>query len=97
MSEEKTYPTHRISFSQTSLDARGREKLGSPVEVATVWPRKNGKQGGIIQWHINPQNLGDGAYFMLDNQRQKAQGAEQGDQFDRADAKEPNRDQGLER
>ncbi len=67
--DNKTYPTHRISFSEKRVDEQGREKLGAPVEVATVWPRKGDKQGGIIQWNISPEKLDDGVYFMLNNER----------------------------
>ncbi len=72
--ENKVYPTHRISFSEKQDDGRGRDKLGAPVEVATVWPRKHGKQGGIIQWNIAPEKLNNGVFFMLENERQHERG-----------------------
>ena len=53
MSDDKKYPTHRISFSEIRTDQYGEEKLGKPVEIGTVWPRSNGKQGGLIDWHID--------------------------------------------
>lgn len=83
--ESKTYPTHRISFSEKQIDERGREKLGQPVEVAAVWPRKHGKQGGIIEWKIAPEKLGNGAYFMLDNERQNTRMPRGRDGFDQSD------------
>ena len=86
MSEDKTFPTHRLSFSEKHVDDQGREKLGAPVEVATAWPRKNGKQGSIIDWHIKPEKLGDGAFFLLENERQQHQDQHQ----DRGDAFDPH-------
>ena len=92
MSNDKIQPTHRISFSEKQSDDRGNERLGAPTEVATVWPRKNGKQGGIIQWHISPEKLGNnGVYFMLDNERQQSQANERRDGFDQAEPKAPHR------
>lgn len=101
MSGQKTYPTHRIHFGEKTTDQYGKEKIGKPVEVATVWPRKDGKQGGIIQWNISPEKLGDGVYFQLENERQKTQEAEREpssarqapDRFDRVDTgREQNRE-----
>lgn len=98
MNDEKKFPTARISFSEKQLDEQGREKLGRPVEVATIWPRENGKQGGIIQWHISPKNLGEGVYFHLENERQNRQSRNQEkDAFDRADETPQGRDTGLSR
>lgn len=99
MSEEKTYPTHRISFSEKIIDQDGKDKVGKPVEVAAVWPRKDGKQGGIIQWNISPEKLGDGVYFHLENERQQNRGASKPDRFDQVDAKvnEPQKEQGVGR
>lgn len=96
MSEEKTYPTHRISFGEKTIDQDGKDKVGKPVEVATVWPRKDGKQGGIVQWNISPEKLGDGVYFHLENERQQKR---EPDRFDQVDAKvnEPQKEQGMER
>jgi len=81
MSEDKTYPTHRISFSEITPDDRGRDTVGRPVEVAAVFPRE-GKQGGIIKWNIQPEKLGDGVYFMLENERSPDRSA---DAFDQAE------------
>ena len=80
MSEGKNYPTHRISFAEVTRDANGREQLGKPVEVATVWPRKDPKKsGGIIKWHIQPQALSpEGVFFQLDTERTRNQGMRQG-------------------
>tara|TARA_B100001093_G_scaffold517259_1_gene598318 strand:+ start:651 stop:950 length:300 start_codon:yes stop_codon:yes gene_type:complete len=99
MSEkEKTYPSHKISFSQKQYDERGRERLGAPVEVATVWPRKGDKQGGIIQWNISPEKLGnDGVYFMLDNERRQSRESSDRDAFDQAQTRANDRDIGNSR
>lgn len=69
MSEEKQIPIHRIAFSKKQIDADGQEKLGRPVDVGAVWPRKNEKKGGLVSWTLSPKNLGDGAWFFLDTER----------------------------
>ena len=95
MSDTKTYPTHKISFAEKQLDARGNEKLGRPIEVATAWPRKNDKKGSMIEWHISPKTLNEGAFFLLENERQN-QRSNESDAFDQAGAsQEP--DKGLSR
>lgn len=98
--EHKDHPSHRISFSQKSADWQGNGKLGKPIEVATVWPRKNGKQGGLVDWHLDPASLNDGAYFLLENNRERGQ-SNAPDQFDRKDQQRSERDpqqmQGNER
>jgi len=96
---DKTYPTHKISFSEKQMDEQGQEKLGHPVDVATVWPRKNEKHGGIIQWHIAPEKLQDGVYFMLENERQQTlQSAEpKRDGFDQSNSPSHERGSGRSR
>ena len=87
MTDEKNYPTHRISFSELTTDERGKESLGRPVEVAAVFSRE-GKEGGIIQWNIKPEKLGEGVYFQLENNREMNRDAnqeEKRDGFDQAD------------
>jgi hypothetical protein len=76
MSEQKRPPTHHITFSEKTVDERGREKLGKPIDVATIWERQGEKQGGIFQWHIDPAKLGDGVYFQLENNREQGQRTE---------------------
>lgn len=95
--EQKTQPTHTISFSEKSVDQFGKEKLGKPTEVATVWPRKEGKQGGIIDWHIKPEKLKDGVYFHLENNREQARSERSKDGFDQAEAKPVDRSLGQQR
>ena len=104
MSDERTYPTHRISFAEKITDRSGNPKVGKPVEVAVVWPRKDGKQGGVLEWNIKPEKLGDGVWFHLENDRQQtranesrqtsAQAAQ--DRFDRVDRGQKQA-RGLER
>lgn len=99
MSDEKTQPTGRISFAETKQDHHGQNKVGTPVQVATIWPRKGDKQGGIVDWHIAPEKLGKGVYFHLDNERQQQQGQEQPpkDAFAQVEDKKQDRDQGMGR
>ncbi len=95
MSDNKTYPTHKISFAEKQIDARGNEKLGRPIEVATAWPRKNGKKGATLEWHISPKTLNEGAFFLLENERQN-QRSNEPDAFEKADVS-PEQDKGLSR
>ena len=70
MSEEKTQPLFRLSFSEKQLDAKGREYLTAPEEVAVAWPRKDPeKKGGLLDWQRIPET--DGVYFFLPNQGQE--------------------------
>jgi len=96
MSDEKSFPIHGITFSEKQIDANGQEKLGKPIEVATIWPRKNGKQGGILDWHVDPGNLPDGVYFQLDKERERTQ-QQTRDGFNDVDQHAPSRDQGRGR
>lgn len=51
-------PLFRVSFSRiTGQDSEGRDELSRPKEIGAVWPRKNGKQGGIVQLDIIPVEL----------------------------------------
>ncbi len=95
MSDNKTYPTHKISFAEKQVDASGNEKLGRPIEVATAWPRKNDKKGSMIEWHISPKTLNEGAFFLLENERQN-QRSNESDAFDQAGASQES-DKGLSR
>lgn len=67
--DDKKYPSHRISFSEIRTDQYGEEKLGKPVEIASIWPRSNGKKGGIFEWHIDPKCLKEGVYYHFENER----------------------------
>jgi hypothetical protein len=51
-------PLYRVSFARiTGQDPDGRDELSRPKEIGAVWPRKNGKQGGILQLDIIPIEL----------------------------------------
>lgn len=51
-------PLYRVSFSRiTGQDDQGRDELARPKEIGAVWPRKNGKTGGILQLDIIPIEL----------------------------------------
>jgi hypothetical protein len=51
-------PLYRVSFARiTGQDRNGRDELSRPKEIGAVWPRKNGKQGGILQLDIIPIEL----------------------------------------
>lgn len=51
-------PLYRVSFARiTGQDEHGRDELGRSKEIGAVWPRKNGKAGGILQLDIIPVEL----------------------------------------
>ena len=53
-----TQPLFRVSFSRiTGQDREGNDVLARPKEIGAVWPRKNGKQGGIIALDLIPIEL----------------------------------------
>lgn len=55
---ETSLPLYRVSFSRiTGQDDQGRDELARPKEIGAVWPRKNGKTGGIVQLDIIPVEL----------------------------------------
>mgnify|MGYP000308036394 CR=1 FL=1 len=55
---QKTLPLYRVSFARiTGQDSEGRDELARPKEIGAVWPRKNGKIGGILQLDIIPIEL----------------------------------------
>lgn len=67
MSNNKTYPTHAITFSEKNVDHQNKTTMGQPLNVGAVWARKNGKQGGILNWNISPSILGEGQYRLEAN------------------------------
>ena len=67
MSNNKTYPTHAITFSEKNIDHQGNLTMGQPLNAGAVWARKNGKQGGILNWNIKPASLGEGQYRLEEN------------------------------
>ncbi len=51
-------PLYRVSFSRiTGQDRNGNDELGRPKEIGAIWPRKNGKAGGILSLDIIPIEL----------------------------------------
>ncbi len=51
-------PLYRVSFSRiTGQDGQGNDVLARPKEIGAVWPRKNGKSGGILQLDLIPIEL----------------------------------------
>ena len=51
-------PTFRVSFSRiTGQDQEGNDVLARPKEIGAVWPRKNGKSGGILTLDLIPIEL----------------------------------------
>lgn len=51
-------PLYRVTFSRIiGQDRQGRDELARPKEIGAVWPRKNGKTGGVLQLDIIPIEL----------------------------------------
>ncbi len=51
-------PLYRVSFSRiTGQDRNGQDELARPKEIGAIWPRKNGKAGGVLQLDIIPIEL----------------------------------------
>lgn len=51
-------PMYRVTFSCiTGQDEGGSDVLSRPREIGAVWPRKNGKAGGILSLDIIPVEL----------------------------------------
>ena len=56
--DQETLPLYRVTFSRiTGQDKDGRDELARPKEIGAVWPRKNGKAGGVLQLDIIPIEL----------------------------------------
>ena len=55
---QNNLPLYRVSFARiTGQDRNGRDELTRPKEIGAVWPRKNGRSGGILQLDIIPIEL----------------------------------------
>lgn len=53
-----TKPTDRVSFARiTGTDQKGQDVLGPAREIGAIWPRKNGKKGGILRFDHIPAEL----------------------------------------
>ena len=58
MKPKSERPMFRVSFARiTGQDDDGKDILGKPREIGAVWPRKNGKSGGIVYLDIIPVEL----------------------------------------
>ncbi|WP_208180049.1 hypothetical protein J4T85_019425 [Sinorhizobium medicae] len=58
MKPKSERPMFRVSFARiTGQDDGGKDILGKPREIGAVWPRKNGKSGGIVSLDIIPVEL----------------------------------------
>ncbi|CAN7759208.1 hypothetical protein LJR257_006788 [Ensifer adhaerens] len=58
MKTKSERPMFRVSFARiTGQDDQGKDILGKPREIGAVWPRKNGKSGGIVSLDIIPVEL----------------------------------------
>jgi hypothetical protein len=59
----KQYPVSLILFSEYEFDARGRQALARPVQIGSVWPRKEAGKGNIIKWDIKLRDIYNGVTF----------------------------------
>lgn len=61
-------PLYRVTFSRIAgTDQNGQDILGKPREIGAVWPRKNGKTGGLLTLDIIPVELStrQGVIFLV--------------------------------
>ena len=60
-------PLFRVTFSRIETDETGKDIVMKPKEIGAVWPRKNGKQGGILALDLIPIELTQrkGVLFIL--------------------------------
>ena len=60
-------PLFRVTFSRIETDETGKDIVMKPKEIGAVWPRKNGKQGGILSLDLIPIELTQrkGVLFIL--------------------------------
>lgn len=61
-------PMFRVTFSRiTGKDEDGRDILACPKEIGVVWPRKQGKTGGLIVLDLIPVELSQrqGVLFLV--------------------------------
>lgn len=66
--ETKDRPLYRVTFSRiTGQDHDGRDVLSRPKEIGAVWPRKNGKTGGVLTLDLIPVELAQrqGVIFLV--------------------------------
>lgn len=60
-------PLFRVTFSRIDTDENGKDIVMRPKEIGAVWPRRNGKQGGILALDLIPIELTQrkGVLFIL--------------------------------
>lgn len=60
-------PLFRVTFSRIDTDETGGQIVMRPKEIGAVWPRKNGKRGGILALDLIPIELTQrkGVLFIL--------------------------------
>ena len=60
-------PLFRVTFSRIETDETGKDIVMKPKEIGAVWPRKNGKPGGILALDLIPIELTQrkGVLFIL--------------------------------
>ena len=52
-----TKPLYRVSFSRKQTDGEEGETLGYAREIGAIWPRANGKPGGVLRLDHVPIEL----------------------------------------
>lgn len=65
---QPSQPLYRVTFARiTGQDRQGNDMLARPKEIGAVWPRKNGKKGGVLALDIIPIELTQrqGALFLV--------------------------------
>jgi hypothetical protein len=60
-------PLFRVTFSRVETDKDGNDIVTRPKEIGAIWPRKNGKAGGILSFAHIPVELAQrrGVIFVL--------------------------------
>lgn len=72
-------PLYRVAFSRiTGQDQDGSDILSKPREIGAVWPRKNGKGGGILSLDHIPVELSQrrGVIFLVPLAREAEGGSQ---------------------
>lgn len=72
-------PMFRVTFARiTGQDSDGSDILSRPKEIGAVWPRRNGKVGGILALDHIPVELSQrkGVIFLVPATRDEEGGAQ---------------------
>ena len=65
--QEKTRPSHRVSFARVNgRDEDGKDILGPAREIGSIWPRKGNEGDGILRFDHIPEEMrsGGGVLFV---------------------------------